>query len=119
MTVFNSIGVLGAGTVGSNIAARIAVEGRRVVLVDTKPEFIERALLYIRKLLDSKDAIFGRHFPEETDDIMKRIVGTCDSSPLREVPFVVECIPEDAEAKHDTLRYLSEMCREMMRWPKC
>jgi enoyl-CoA hydratase/3-hydroxyacyl-CoA dehydrogenase len=112
MTVFNSIGVLGAGTMGSNIAARIAVEGRRVILVDTKPEFIERALHQIRTLLDTKDAIFGRHYPENTNEIMKRIVGTCDSSPLREVPFVVECIPEDTEAKHDTLKYLADLCKE-------
>jgi enoyl-CoA hydratase/3-hydroxyacyl-CoA dehydrogenase len=110
MTVFNSIGVLGAGTMGSNIAARIAVEGRRVILVDTKPEFIERALVKIRKLLDTKGAIFGRHYIEDTDDIMKRIRGTCDAGPLREVPFVVECISENIEAKHDTLRYLGELC---------
>lgn len=112
MTVFNSIGVLGAGTMGSSIAARIAVEGRRVVLVDTKPEFIERSLRAIRKLLDERTQTQSLRYPESTDAIMNRILGTCDSSPLKDLPFILECIPEDIESKHDTLKYLGELCRE-------
>ncbi len=112
MTVFNSIGVLGAGTMGVSIAARIAAEGRSVVLVDTKPEFIDRALVEIRRMLDSDEMRSKRSYPESTDEILSRIVGTCDATPLRELQFVAECINEDIDAKHAALKYLGELCRD-------
>ena len=112
MTVFNSIGVLGAGTVGSSVAARIAVEGKQVVLVDTKPEFIERALKDIRKQVSAGIQADVRGAISSEAEIMARIHGTCDTAPLKDLPFVLECIPEDVEAKHDTLKVLGELCRE-------
>ena len=110
MTVISSIGVLGAGVIGSGIAARIAAQGFHVVLVDTKPEFLERSINQIKEHLDSRDTDSRNHYPETTRDILNRINATTDASCFKELPLIVECIPEDTEAKQDALRWLNDMC---------
>ena len=110
MTVISSIGVLGAGNIGSSVAARIASQGFDVVLVDTKPEFIENSLSQIKAYLNSRDGKGVPYYPESTDAILSRIHGTTDSSCLKDLPFIIECIPEDKESKHDALRWLNGMC---------
>lgn len=112
MTVLENIGVLGAGVTGDGVAERLAVEGYRVVLVDIKPEFIERALANIEKRLQERESVQSTFFPEEVPSIVHRIHGTTDSNALTELPVIVECIPEDREIKHDTLRRLSQICRK-------
>ncbi len=112
MTVLENIGVLGAGEIGDGVAERLAVEGYHVVLVDTKPEFIERALANIEKRLRERETLQSTFFPEDVQSIVDRIHGTTDSNALTELPVIVECIPEDKEIKHDTLRRLSQICRK-------
>ena len=112
MTVISSIGVLGAGVIGSSIATRIAAQGFNVVLVDTKPEFLERSLSQIQEHLDSRESDSHHHYPEASEDILKRINATTDSSCFKDLPIIIECIPEDAEAKHDALRWLSDICNK-------
>jgi len=44
MSPINKIAVIGAGTMGSGIAQKIAQEGIHVVMVDVKEEFVERGI---------------------------------------------------------------------------
>jgi enoyl-CoA hydratase/carnithine racemase len=49
------IGVIGAGNMGGGIAQKTAQEGLSVVLVDVKPEFVERGINNIRGTLQQGD----------------------------------------------------------------
>jgi len=42
------IGIIGSGTMGSGIAQKTAQEGLSVVMMDIKPEFVEKGLNSIR-----------------------------------------------------------------------
>ena len=112
MTVLENIGILGAGKMGAGVAERLAVEGFHAVLVDTKPEFLERALENIERRLEERAASDKIIYPEETAAILSRIHGTTDSSNLSKVPFIIECIPEEREIKHDTLRRIAPICQK-------
>ena len=49
-----TLGVLGAGTMGSGIALTGLLAGLRVVLVDVSPQIREQASTYIRQHLERK-----------------------------------------------------------------
>lgn len=53
------IGVIGAGNMGSGIAQKTAQEGLSVVLVDVKPEFMERGMNTIRGTLQQGSGAKG------------------------------------------------------------
>jgi enoyl-CoA hydratase/3-hydroxyacyl-CoA dehydrogenase len=110
MALLKNIGVVGAGKTGIGIAERIALEGCEVVLVDIKPEIVENALVSIRQRLLASSQKSDLRYPEPPDQILKRIHASCDSNTLAETPFVIECLPEELEIKHDTLRRLSQIC---------
>ena len=48
------IGIIGAGNMGGGIAQKTAQEGLSVVLVDMKPEFVERGINNIRRTLAAR-----------------------------------------------------------------
>jgi 3-hydroxybutyryl-CoA dehydrogenase len=48
----DTVGVVGAGTMGARIAEVFALNGKKVLLNDVKPEFIEKGRKSIRKSLD-------------------------------------------------------------------
>ena len=45
------VGVVGAGTMGAAIAEVMALNGKQVVLKDTKPEFVQRGLKHVDNYL--------------------------------------------------------------------
>lgn len=53
------IGVIGAGNMGGGIAQKTAQEGLSVVLVDVKPEFMERGMNTIRGTLQQGSGAKG------------------------------------------------------------
>lgn len=46
------IGIIGAGNMGAGIAQKTSQEGLHVVMVDLKPEFVEKGLNSIKEKLD-------------------------------------------------------------------
>ena len=69
-----SVGVIGAGTMGNGIAQVCAVAGLDVVMVDINDAAVERGLNQIRKSLDRlvKKEIFTN---ENKEAALKRIKG--------------------------------------------
>ena len=77
MSQINKIAVIGAGTMGSGIAQKIAQEGINVVMVDVKEEFVERGINNIRQTL--KEAVDRKILTQEqVHNILSRVIGTCD-----------------------------------------
>ena len=105
----NKVGIIGAGNMGSGIVQKTAQEGLSVVMLDIKPEFVEKGLDNIRTTL--KEAVERKILkPEQADDIMSRIQGTTDLAATKDCDLVIEAVFEDMEVKKDLFSRLDEVC---------
>lgn len=101
-----TVGVVGAGTMGSGIAETFAAAGYDVVLVDTTDEFLDRGLQRITSALDrlvEKERLSG----ENRDAVLARIEGSTDMERLSDCTLVVEAVPEARELKANVFKELS------------
>jgi 3-hydroxybutyryl-CoA dehydrogenase len=93
-----TVGVVGAGTMGSGIAHVFARSGFRVILCDVEQRFLERALGQIRINLE-REAAKGKVVASEIDPILARIIGTVDRTLFAEADFAIEAAPERFDLK--------------------
>jgi len=102
------ITVVGGGTMGNGIAHVCAQAGRKVVLVDTEQDLLEKALNTIFKNLDrqvKKELISAG----EKDETVNRISTTVDlEDGVEKAQLVVEAVPEKIELKEKLFRALDE-----------
>jgi enoyl-CoA hydratase/3-hydroxyacyl-CoA dehydrogenase len=103
------IGIIGAGNMGSGIVQKTAQEGLSVVMVDIKPEFVERGLINIKATL--QEAVERKIMrPEQVDEILGRIQGTTDLSETKDCDLVIEAVFEDMGVKKDLFKRLDDIC---------
>ncbi len=89
------VAVMGAGVMGSGIAAWMSSRGVRVILRDVDPKFLAKGLERIRKSFGNR-----RVFTEkEARDGMDRISPIATEVPLDHVDMVIEAAVEKMEAK--------------------
>src|ERR1700716_1372546 len=87
MFVFKAA-VVGAGTMGGQIAQTIAAAGVPVVLKDVKQEFVDAGLTEARNVTAGQG-----------DRIVGLIEGTTEYAGFGDVDFVIEAVPERMEIK--------------------
>jgi len=103
------IGVVGAGMMGSGIAQKTAQEGLEVVMMDIKPEFVEKGLNTIKKTL--QEAVDRKILTtEKVAEIMGRIHGTTDMADLKDCDMVIEAVFEDMQVKQGVFKQLDSIC---------
>jgi 3-hydroxybutyryl-CoA dehydrogenase len=93
-----TIGVVGAGQMGSGIAQLAAQAGYEVLLLDASEEALRRGLEAIRRSL-AKFLEKGRITEEALEAALGRIRSTLDLEALGEADLIVEAIVEDEGAK--------------------
>ena len=108
MAEIETVGVVGAGTMGSGIAHVFARSGFRVLLFDVEQRFLDRALEHIRTNL-GREAAKGKLPQAEIDPALARIYATTDRAALAGAEFAVEAVPERFELKTEILRALDEL----------
>jgi 3-hydroxybutyryl-CoA dehydrogenase len=106
----DSIGIIGAGTMGNGIAQVAARAGLSVVMHDVTDEFLRRGLLTIDKSLQ-RDVDKQRLGLDEKHQIISRIKPTTDLAELADVDFAVEAITEDLAVKLDMFGRLDKTVR--------
>jgi len=95
-----TVGVVGAGTMGSGIAQVAAVEGYEVVLRDVADHLVENGLEGIEDGLDRM--VDGDKLTrDEADAARERVTGTTVLDDLAEADVVVEAVVEDRDVKRD------------------
>jgi 3-hydroxybutyryl-CoA dehydrogenase len=105
-----SVGVIGAGQMGAGIAQVVAAAGLPVVLMDIKPEFLQRGL-------DAIGASLGRlikkgSFTEEQrSELLGRIRTTTAMEELASVDIVIEAASENEALKLKIFQDLDRICR--------
>jgi 3-hydroxybutyryl-CoA dehydrogenase len=93
-----TIGVIGAGTMGNGIAQVAARAGYSVVMRDVQDEFLQRGMSAIDKSLQ-RDVDKGRLSAEEKAVITGRIKTTTELEALSDASFVIEAVTEDLNVK--------------------
>jgi 3-hydroxyacyl-CoA dehydrogenase len=107
MFVFKAA-VVGAGTMGAEIAHVIASAGVPVVLKDTDAERVEAAAARARSLWQPQvDA--GRLDTDEAERRARLIAPATDYDGFGDVDFVIEAVPEQMDLKHAVFSELDEV----------
>lgn len=106
-----TIGVVGAGSMGSGIANVFALNGYNVVLRDIEDRFVQGGLTRIDKFM-SKSVQKGKMTEEGKQKVLSRITTTTDMKDLKDVDLVVEAVLEDMELKQSVFSQLDEILRE-------
>ncbi|MBW1861941.1 MAG: 3-hydroxybutyryl-CoA dehydrogenase [Deltaproteobacteria bacterium] len=106
-----TLGVVGAGQMGSGIAQVAAARGLSVVMSDIKDEFVEKGFSVIEKSLGrmvKKEKISQK----DQKSILGRIKGTTSIQDMAKVDFIVEAATEDEALKLQVFRDLDNCCRD-------
>ncbi|CAN5693225.1 MAG: 3-hydroxyacyl-CoA dehydrogenase family protein [Thermoleophilaceae bacterium] len=105
MYVFKAA-VVGAGTMGGEIAQVIASTGTPVVLKDVEQKFVDQGLEKAREVtqgqlggLVKKEKISQEDADSQLEEITGRITGALSYDGFGDVDFVVEAVPERMEIK--------------------
>lgn len=110
MTAPNKIGVVGAGTMGSGIAQKIAQSGMPVVLMDIGDEQVQAGIERIRTML--QQGVDRKVFkPEVVDQVLGRITPTTDPAAMRDCDLVVEAVFENLDIKRKLFATLEQHLR--------
>ena len=100
--------VIGAGTMGNGIAHLAAMNGREVTLLDIEQEFLDNAMVTIRKNLDRqvKKELLTQ---EEADGTLARITTSLDLADAATADLVIEAVLERFEIKSVVWKKLDEI----------
>ena len=105
MYVFRAT-VVGAGTMGGEIAQTIASAGLSVVLKDVEQKFVDQGLEKAHEVtqgqlagLVKKEKISQEEADRQLEEVVGRVTGTTEYEGFGEVDFVVEAVPERMQIK--------------------
>lgn len=106
----NSISVIGSGTMGNGIAHVFAQFGFKVVLIDVKEEFVEKAVKIITSNLDRqiKKGIITDEIKKQTLDNIKKSSNLADA---KDSDLIIEAATENFEVKKNIFKTLDGICR--------
>jgi 3-hydroxybutyryl-CoA dehydrogenase len=104
-----TIGVVGAGQMGSGIAQVAATHGLGVVMNDISREFVDKGFAAIDSSL-SRLVKREKISPEQMSTSMSRIKGSTRITDMNEADFVVEAATEDEELKLKLFSELDGIC---------
>jgi 3-hydroxybutyryl-CoA dehydrogenase len=103
----DTVGVVGAGTMGAGIAQLAATAGARTLLHDPVPEALERGVQGIRKRLD-RAAERGRLDHSEATAAKDRLEPVQDIADLAPCGLVIEAGPERLDLKREIFGALAD-----------
>jgi 3-hydroxyacyl-CoA dehydrogenase len=108
--------VVGAGTMGGEIAQVVAAAGIPVVLKDVKQEFVDAGLAKAREVtqaqlggLVAKEKISQEDADRQLEEVLGRITGATGYEGFGDVDFVIEAVPERMEIKQTVFGELDEL----------
>ncbi|WP_374674282.1 3-hydroxyacyl-CoA dehydrogenase NAD-binding domain-containing protein [Ideonella sp.] len=92
------IAIIGAGTMGGGIAMNFLTAGIPVVMLEMKPEALERGVATIRKNYEAQ-VKKGKLKPEKFEANMALLGTTLDYAAIGDADMVIEAVFEDMEVK--------------------
>lgn len=107
---FNTIGVVGGGTMGAGIAVSVLDAGLPVTMVERDAESIARGRANVEKVYDGLVAK-GRMSPEAKAAVMARFSGSTSYDALAQVDLVIEAVFEEMGVKKAVFAELDRVCK--------
>ena len=108
MKKINTVGVIGAGTMGAAIAQKFAQEGFTVYLNDREQQYIDKGISGIREILEQ--GVERRLFTQEkVEGIIGNIKSTTNQEDLKVCDLIVEAIFEDFDVKSNLFKTLDSI----------
>ena len=101
----SSIGIVGAGTMGTGIAQIASTYGHTVYLFDAYPEQLEKSHRSLARILN-RQVEKERMTKEEVNAILNRINWVDHLTEFSKCDFAIEAIIEDLQAKQDQMARL-------------
>ncbi len=106
----NSVGVVGAGTMGGGIAMVFANAGIPVLLKETDQAALDRGIANIRKTY-ANSLKRGRFTQQFVDERLKLIRTTLDYEEFAHVDMVIEAVFENMALKKEVFSELERVCK--------
>lgn len=104
--MIETVGIIGAGTMGNGIAQICAANGLKVVMVDISDAAVSRGIATVGGSLErlvKKEKMSAA----DRDATLKRITGTTDRAKLSDCDLVIEAATENEELK---VKILKDLC---------
>jgi 3-hydroxyacyl-CoA dehydrogenase len=106
----NSVGIIGAGTMGGGIAMNFANVGIPVIIVEMKQEALDKGLGIIRKNYENS-AKKGRLTQQQVEDRIALITGSLSYDDFKSVDLVIEAVFENMAVKKEIFAKLDAICK--------
>lgn len=107
---FDTVAVLGAGTMGAGIAQICAAAGARVRLYDVELRLAEGGVARVRDFL-AKGVEKGKTTPEQRDAVLGNLQPVADlEQAVAGAALVIEAIPERLDLKQSTFAAVARAC---------
>lgn len=103
------VGVVGAGTMGSQIAQVVSFAGVPVVLTDVSRAIAQRGVESVRRIYQAR-VDKGKMTGEQLEEKMLLVGAADDLAALKDVDLVIEAVSEDMRLKQHLLRELDAAC---------
>jgi len=103
--------VIGAGTMGAQIAQVITYSGLPVILKDVNKEAVQKGLETIRKIYEGR-VQKGKMTSSELEQKMALVTGTTSYDEFKDVDLVIEAVFEDMKIKKQVFSELDGICPE-------
>ena len=107
----NSVGVIGAGTMGGGISMNFANVGIPVTIIEQSQERLDKGLDIIRKNYENT-ASKGRITNEQVEERMALINGQTSLDALDSQDLIIEAVFENMDLKKDIFRQLDGICKD-------
>ena len=107
----NSVGVIGAGTMGGGISMNFANVGIPVTIIEQSQERLDKGLSIIRKNYENT-AAKGRITNEQVEERMSLISGKTSIEELNTQDLIIEAVFENMDLKKDIFKQLDSICKD-------
>ena len=105
-----SVGVVGAGTMGVGITLACLQGGLPVTVVETRQDALDRGLARIRETVEG-NVKRGRLKQEAAEAMLARLTGALDIGALASADFVIEAVFEKLAVKQEVFRKLDQVAK--------
>lgn len=107
----NTVGIIGAGTMGGGIAMNFLQAGIPITIVETKQEFLDKGLDIIKSNY-AATVSKGRMSQNDMDKCMSLLTGSINLEDLSDVDIVIEAVFENMDVKKDIFGKLDKICKQ-------
>ncbi|GAB1721785.1 MAG: hypothetical protein GDA65_07715 [Nitrospira sp. CR1.1] len=103
------VGVVGAGTMGAQIAEVVSFAGLPVVLADRDESLARRGVESVRAIYEAR-AAKGKMTPEQVEEKMLLVTASPNLEGLDDADLVIEAVSEELRLKQSVFQELDRIC---------